>query len=208
MVDRPAKVRRTQTQRREESIARLVQACIDCLVETGYHQTSTLAVARRAGLSQGALFRHFSSRLALLERTANELADRFIAHYRKHLDELASQDKGDITLAIRTLRDITRSPEQLAWFELQQAARTDAELCDVFQPVFLRNQQDNVNLAAELFPETLGDLPMMSELLQTLIQIFHGQTLDAHIEQNEEKDEQMLALTIRLAQLGLSVFKA
>ncbi len=202
-----APVRRTQAQRREQSMARLAQACIESLVESGYHQTSTQAVARRAGLSQGALFRHFDNRLALLEYTANELADRFIDNYRARVTALRPSHSDDLVVAITALREITRSPEQLAWFELQQAARTEPELCELFRPVFLRNQQDNVRLAAELFPDTLGQLPMMSELVQTLIQVFHGQALDAHIEQDADKEATMLTLMTRLAQLGVQFLK-
>ena len=202
-----APTRRSQAERRKHSVARLVQACIDCLVEDGYHNTSTQAVARRAGLSQGALFRHFPSRLALLTTTAENIADRFIAHYQDIVAELARTGLDDISLAVHALHRVTRSSEQLAWFELQQAARTDAELCDAFRPIFLRNQQDNVALAEKLFPTTLGNLPMMSELVQTLIQIFHGQTLDAHIERSPEKDQAMLTLVTQLAQLGLAALR-
>lgn len=205
MTSKPAAKRRTQSERREESIARLVQACIECLVEKGYHQTSTQAVARQAGLSQGALFRHFDSRLALLERTAQTLANRFIDSYRDRVNAMNDNGTEDIAIAIRALRDITRTPEQLAWFELQQAARTDLELQQVFRPIFLRNQQENITLANQLLPGIASRMPLMAELVQTLIQIFHGQTLDAHIEQNPEKDEQMLALTISLSQLATTI---
>lgn len=204
-VDEACAPRRTQAERREQSMARLVQACIECLVEEGYPRTSTQTVARRAGLSQGALFRHFDNRLALLTATAEEIADRFIDGYRARVAELSASISDEITLAVRALHDITRSNEQLAWFELQQAARTEPELCEAFRPIFLRNQQDNVALAAELFPQSLGRLPMMNELVQTLIQIFHGQTLDAHIEQDAQKDEKMLTLVTQLAKMGVAI---
>ncbi|WOX05949.1 TetR/AcrR family transcriptional regulator [Microbulbifer pacificus] len=204
MASKPNPTRRTQAERREDSIARLVQACIDCLVEKGYHQTSTLAVARSAGLSQGALFRHFDSRLTLLELTAITLSRRFIDNYRAQVDHLLGNGNEDVAVAIHALHQITRSPEQLAWFELQQAARTDTELRDVFRPVFLENRRENIALAKQLIPDIASRMPMMGELVQTLIQIFHGQTLDAHLEQNPEKDEQILALTINLAQLATS----
>lgn len=206
MASKPAPTRRTQAERREDSIARLVQACIDCLVEKGYHQTSTLAVARSAGLSQGALFRHFESRLALLELTAITLSRRFIDNYRAKVEHLLDNGNEDVAVAIRALHQITRSPEQLAWFELQQATRTDTELRDVFHPIFLENQRENIALAKQLLPNIANCMPIMGELVQTLIQVFHGQTLDAHIEQNPEKDEQILALTISLAELATSSF--
>lgn len=207
MASKPAPTRRTQAERREDSIARLVQACIDCLVEKGYHQTSTLAVARSAGLSQGALFRHFDSRLALLELTATTLSKRFIDNYRAQVEHLLNNGNEDIAEAIRALHHITRSPEQLAWFELQQAARTDTELREVFRPIFLENQQENIALANQLLPGIASRMPMMGELVQTLIQVFHGQALDAHIEQDPEKDGQILDLAISLAELAASSLK-
>lgn len=196
--------RRSQAQRREQTIAKLVQATIDCLVDLGYSGTTTAAIAQQAGLSQGAIFRHFDSRQALLIQSMEDVADRFIQSYREQAMLLRQQHKEDLMVALHALRNVVSSREQIAWFEVQQAARTDQALCQAFRPVFLRNQEENVALGKALFPDTLAKLPMNEQLIQLLILMFHGQTLDAHIEQNPDKEQEMLALATTLGQLGIS----
>ena len=83
--------RRTQQERREQTIARLVDATIECLVKDGYSGTTVKAVAARAGLSQGAIFRHFPTRLELLMATMNTVADRFIQGYQQRVADFAAQ---------------------------------------------------------------------------------------------------------------------
>ena len=58
--------RRTQRDRRESSRARLLDATLECLAEAGYAGTSFPAILRRAGLSNGGLWRHFRSKAELL----------------------------------------------------------------------------------------------------------------------------------------------
>ena len=52
---------RTQQQRREETRARLLDAAIDTIVEIGYARASAAVIARRAQVSDGALFKHFAT---------------------------------------------------------------------------------------------------------------------------------------------------
>lgn len=52
---------RTQQQRREETVARLLQASIDTIIEVGYARASAAVITKRAGVSVGALFRHFET---------------------------------------------------------------------------------------------------------------------------------------------------
>ena len=200
--------RRTQAERRQETIGLLIDATIACLFELGYTHTTTQAVAQRAGLSQGAIFRHFASRQALLVATTDSLADRFLRDYSEKLDASRAAGQGDeIELALRLLSEVTSSPAQIAWFELQLAARTDAALCEASRPIFLRSQQDDIALAKRLFPALLGQVPMAVEVVQLLIQIFHGLTLDAHIDQDPEKKTRMLSATVLIAKLTLQQFQ-
>lgn len=197
--------RRTQAQRREETIARLAQATIDCLVELGYAGTTTAAIAQKAGMSQGAIFRHFAHRQDLVIHAMDCVAQRFMTTYRERVARERKTHQDEMVIALSALRSVTRSPEQIAWFEVQQAARTDEALCQAFRPIFLRNQQENIELARTLFPDTIATLPMNDVLIQLLIQIFHGQTLDAHIERDPDKDTEMLAATTALGQMGVAL---
>ncbi|KQU86342.1 hypothetical protein ASD00_31080 [Ensifer sp. Root31] len=81
----------TQQERTAEASRLLKSATIDLLFEQGLSRTSTADIARRAGLSRGALTHHFSSREAIIvESVAYQLElacedlDRFGHEFRKH----------------------------------------------------------------------------------------------------------------------------
>ncbi len=58
--------RRTQKQRSAETYARLTRATIDLLHEVGIARISTTEIARKAGVSRGALTHHFAGREAII----------------------------------------------------------------------------------------------------------------------------------------------
>jgi AcrR family transcriptional regulator len=192
---------RTQNERRQETIAQLIDSAISCLVEMGYTHTTTQAIAHKAGLSQGAIFRHFPTRQELLIAAADVLAERFLRDYRERLAKARPTPANELEVAVRVLSDVIASPNQIAWFELQLAARTDHGLCEAFRPIFLRCQRECIELGTALLPHLLGRIPMAAEVLQLLIHVFHGLTLDAHIEQNPAKHDQMLAVTTMVSKL-------
>ena len=58
--------RRPQQERSADTVARLLDATIDLLHDTGLARLSTAAIAARAGVSRGALTHHFESREAII----------------------------------------------------------------------------------------------------------------------------------------------
>lgn len=62
----PARRRRTQHERSEETRTKLLEAAVDCISELGYASTTTTIIALRAGVSRGALQHQFRSRSDLL----------------------------------------------------------------------------------------------------------------------------------------------
>jgi AcrR family transcriptional regulator len=71
----PTRREATRTRRDEPTRARLVRAAREVLERGGYAGASVLAIARRAGVSAGALYRHFPSKAELIVevlRTAGE----------------------------------------------------------------------------------------------------------------------------------------
>ena len=67
---------RTQQQRREETVGRLLEACIDTIIEVGYARASAAVITKRAGVSVGALFRHFETMGDFMAATASEVLRR------------------------------------------------------------------------------------------------------------------------------------
>ncbi|MCX4678293.1 TetR family transcriptional regulator [Streptomyces sp. NBC_01433] len=70
-------------QRSTERLARILDACAELLDETGYEQLSTRAVAVRAAVPIGSVYRFFSNKRALVDalalRNLNSYADRIAA---------------------------------------------------------------------------------------------------------------------------------
>ncbi|MFD9794714.1 TetR family transcriptional regulator [Streptomyces sp. NPDC059070] len=64
-------------QRSAERLTRILDACAELLDETGYEELSTRAVAQRAGVPIGSVYRFFSNKRALAEALAARNLDRF-----------------------------------------------------------------------------------------------------------------------------------
>jgi AcrR family transcriptional regulator len=73
-------------QRSAERLARILDACAELLDETGYEQLSTRAVAARAEVPIGSVYRFFSNKRALADALA-----------RRNLDSYAERITGRLT---------------------------------------------------------------------------------------------------------------
>jgi AcrR family transcriptional regulator len=114
----------------ERSIATrtaLLDAALETLVERGYAATTTIEVARRAGVSRGAQLHHFPSKAELLTAAVGHLLDRRLAEYRA---VFAHVEPGVDVLdaGIDLLWSMYQGPSFIAWVELWIAARTDPDL--------------------------------------------------------------------------------
>jgi AcrR family transcriptional regulator len=129
-----AAVRQTQAQRRAATIDRVLAATIDCLVERGYANTSTRHIARRAGVTVGALQHHFDSKAdlmaAAMQRLGDRIADDFLA-----AAPTVGDDEERLAVLLDRMWAVHRSPLFEAGIELWVAARTDARLRTAMQTV-------------------------------------------------------------------------
>ena len=118
----------TQAERRAATIARLVDATVETLVAEGYARTTVKAICDRAGLSQGALFRQFDTRLDLIARAVQVIGERHLARFADALPPPDAPRAPDWSRVVRLVRDLCRSDTHAAWHEVMVAARTDAGL--------------------------------------------------------------------------------
>ena len=123
---------RTQAQRREETVGRLLEACIETIVEVGYARASAAVITKRAGMSVGALFRHFETMGDFMAATASEVLRRQIETFTKQVAEIPA-DRPALEAALAILRDITSGSTNAVLYELLIAARTDEKLRDTMQ---------------------------------------------------------------------------
>ncbi|OBG43993.1 TetR family transcriptional regulator [Mycobacterium alsense] len=123
---------RTQQQRREETVARLLDAAIATIVEVGYARASAAVITKRAGVSVGALFRHFDTMGDFMAATASEVLRRQVESFTKGVAEIPAEQPA-LEAALAILRDITAGPTNAVLYELLIAARTDEKLRDTLQ---------------------------------------------------------------------------
>jgi len=169
--------RRTQAERREATIRKVKDAAVEILVESGYAGTSMQLVATRAGVSVGGLFRHFPTREALMVAVGEDLGRRILERYRASFESLHGMEE-PIVLALRLLRDTTRSRINQAWLELVHACRTDAALKKALGPVGKHYMREIESLARALLPELAGSLGDRFPLLvDTIVAVFDGEQM-------------------------------
>ncbi len=174
-------VRRTQTQRREATVAKLLDAAAEALIDVGYTGASVQEICTRAGVSQGALFRHFSSRMELMIRVSEHVGDGLIALYQADFQRLRSTRHDDLALALQLLRSNVQSRLHQAWFELLLAARTDLRLQQALRPIWQHRDEIVQALARSLLPEAARTLPQFDVIVDTMVTLFHGEAVDRFI---------------------------
>jgi len=118
---------RTQRQRSEETIARLLDASIDTIIEFGYARTSAALIAKRAQVSDGALFRHFPTMRDLMAATLREAGRRQLELYASRIAQIPADTRASEAV-LPIMRDITCNPTNEVIYELAVAARTDEKL--------------------------------------------------------------------------------
>jgi AcrR family transcriptional regulator len=185
--------RRTQTERREGTIAAVVDATVESLGEVGYTRTTTAEISRRSGVSQGGLFRHFETRLDVIVAAADRVRARQFDGFRAGLAELQELDMAQV---VRLLRRATRAPINAAWYELIVAARTDADLRDRLEPLAERYHREIVEIGRTLpFAEHMSAIELDTIVLG-IVHMLDGEalmaTVHAHPEQEDARVEQLV----------------
>jgi len=177
----PRPKRRTQKERREATRTALLEATIDCLVRHGYRNTTTRGVADRAGVSQGALEHHFSSKAELVSEATLHL----MAKLSKEL--LREAPPTDLPLLLRAEEvfkrtwEVFKSQPMDAAMELWIAARTDPELRDSLLAVE-RDMSDLVAAAGStLYPEVAGRAGF-TELSATALAAMRGLAVLGYVD--------------------------
>ncbi|WP_405940314.1 TetR family transcriptional regulator [Streptomyces sp. NBC_00726] len=79
-------------QRSAERLARILDACAGLLDEIGYEQLSTRAVAQRAGVPIGSVYRFFSNKRALADALARRNLDSYAERITARLTAIETAD--------------------------------------------------------------------------------------------------------------------
>ncbi|WP_419994802.1 TetR/AcrR family transcriptional regulator [Streptomyces boninensis] len=193
--------RRTQRERREATIGRLIDATIDAIAEVGYARASLGEICARSGVSRGGLFRHFDSRLDLLVAAAAEVGRRHIVRIREQFEELREPTVAE---AFRLMRARHRATENVVWFELMVAARTDAELRTRLSATGRRFFDDIVQVARMVPGTELFSDAELRMLLNTAEHTFDGETIRREIDPDPAAEDERLQLICDFAEFYIT----
>lgn len=193
---------RTQQQRREETVARLLQASIDTIIEVGYARASAAVITKRAGVSVGALFRHFETMGDFMAATAYEVLRRQLETFTKQVAEIPA-DRPALPAALTILRDITAGSTNAVLYELMVAARSDEKLKETLQNVLGQYSAKIHDAAralpgAESFPEET--FPVIVALMTN---VFDGAAIVRGVLPQPELEEQRIPMLTALLTAGL-----
>ncbi|MGN5236713.1 TetR/AcrR family transcriptional regulator [Rhodococcus sp. SJ-3] len=203
----PARARRTQQQRREETIGRILDATITSLAELGYASTTIGEICSRSGVSSGGVFRHFPTRLDVMVAAADEVRSRQLVSFRAGLELLGDAGADPVGIeAVRAclilLRKATRAPINAAWYELLGAARTDVRLREHLAPMAARYHAAIAEFARSLPIAERFEPAEFDMILFSLVHLFDGEALVATVHPQPEQEDPRVEF---LAQLLVGV---
>ncbi|MYX31787.1 TetR family transcriptional regulator [Streptomyces sp. SID8381] len=95
-VHQATSLRRAPVQRRSaERLTRILDACADLLDEVGYDALSTRAVAQRAGVPIGSVYRFFGNKRAMADALAQRNLERYTERVLERLKRTAGEAAGE-----------------------------------------------------------------------------------------------------------------
>ncbi len=164
--------RRTQAERRAATQRALLDATILTLRELGYAKTTTTEIVARAGVSQGALFKHYPTKEALLSAAAEALCASLFPRFRA---AMKGGKKGDdaVEQAIRGLWPVFKTDEVRVLHELYAAAPTEPGLKKALIPVLQAHRSNILDQSKSMFPE-LAELPGFEGAVELVLTTMTG----------------------------------
>jgi len=163
-------------QTRQDQLLNAAQALF---IKNGYRATSTEAIARRAGLTKGALYFHFKSKEDILCKLLKCAADQFAAAFEPASDK--SLSPGDVLALLRKIDHCRNMPKTRHSLDLRaevlKLPRVKAHVNKV-----VRKAIDVV--AARLDPEYGRDKKHRRELAILIFSLYDGLTMRKSMSPN------------------------
>jgi AcrR family transcriptional regulator len=143
----------------------LMEATVECLIDMGYTQTTTEKIAKKAGVSRGAMTHHFKSRAEVFEAVANYIVEQRAIEYENAINriEMPFDGKPDLNAmhtTVSALQKYYAGPMFIAYRELLLSARSDKNLSVILVPLAK-------SLDAKISQSLISQFPIWTELRET-----------------------------------------
>ena len=164
---------------------KLLSAAAHCLCELGARGTTTTAVAKEAGVSQGALYKHFGSKHHLLAATTEHLLATLFTAFQRAFAARPLDDGDKLSKVLPALWGVFLLPELYAVVELYIMARTDEPLREALVPVLDAHRQNLLAEARELFPVAASENPRFDLAVYGIMLALQGAAMNAAVVQEQ-----------------------
>jgi AcrR family transcriptional regulator len=204
MINRHGGPRPTGENRADLTRARLIAATLEVLNQWGHASTTIQRVCEATGLSNGALFRHFPSREALLKAVAESLVELVTDGLLGAPNEPNLPLRQRLIGSLQNARALSRSSVGVAWRELLVAARTSEGLAASVYPGVQRTRDALRTCAATLSGQP-ADHPSTRRLelvLLTVLDTLNGEALSIGLAQRADDAGYLKAVDERLVWLA------
>ncbi len=181
-----------QAQKSASTRQLIIDAVIRCFIELGYSRTTTTAIARRAGLSRGAMLHHFPSKRDVVRAAVEYLHAKRLRALRKAVTEVAA-DGDHVRQSVDAYWRHVRHPMFVAFFELAVAARTDRELADILRPAQEAFEREWYQVAVDVFPEWRGRADSFALALDLSHYLLEGMAISFLTHKETERDKRVIA---------------
>ena len=193
--------RRSQEERKQETRRLLLDAATQLLIDKGMGAVTTTSICKAAGLSQGALFKHFETKHAMLCAVAAHLYDYIVAEFEASMDALPSRPGLDDT--IEHLAAYFDSPQVRAVYDFHTSARVDPKLRETLQECQQRHSENIAACALRLLPEYTSH-PKFPAAVYTVIMLLQGSTVAGMVRRPPEQHRLFLDFIKETARLWLT----
>jgi len=175
-------------QQRDRTLARIVDAAVDSLIEVGVTATTTLEVQRRAGVSRGALLHHFPTHEDLFGAAIGLLVTRNERAVREEL-AVARPDGDPVSRSLRVLRTVMCGPSFGAEMELWAVARTNPRLREVLRRAEGAARRDLYRVVDEVMGPELTASAAYPAVAELTVQLLRGMAIsDVLYREDADRD--------------------
>lgn len=191
-----------RSRRTAETRAKLLEASAALLAERGYSRLATAAIAERAGVAHGTLFKHFATKSELMAATTGLVLEDLIGEFLRMAQEFSAHPE-PIDQALDAVWSLFRSDRLQATLELYVAARTDESLREALRPIFTTHRTAFLSAARALLPAGADGAHFESNVTGILATLLGGALLWSVVPEPEFFQSE-LAFVDRIARAELA----
>jgi len=143
-----------QQTKSEQTRLAILTAAVDCFYELGYANTTTDSIARKAGVSRGAMLHHFPTRFELIKAAVQHLSQQRLSRFAEEESRVnQGAEHTRVGEGIDAFWEQLNSPSFVVFHELKVAARTDKELEEALIPALKDFERAFYEITRQTFPD-------------------------------------------------------